>query len=140
MKKIKYCSVEGCVNKHQSRGYCQPHYYIYCRRNIKGVVCMKCGNISRKSEICYKCKLDIKKNKKKYNIVNDNDVRLILTKWKWNYVDELLYFRTVSLYVSIWGLTKDASTIELNSNPAEFMKYCICGLKRYLEIRKEAVS
>lgn len=130
----KFCSEEGCYAKHLSRGYCKFHYYRN-KSGFKPNLCeMNCGRRAHRLKICAFCR---KQMESEPNIVDDNEVRLVLVKWKRNYVDELLYYKTVSLYISIWGYSKDINTIEFNSDQSAFIRYCLRGLKDYLEIRKK---
>jgi hypothetical protein len=67
---------------------------------------------------------------KKANDELQKEIRLILTKWKWGFVDEVLYLRTYNAYANYY--TKPNRKVD-NMKLKTLMSYCINKLKAALK-------
>jgi hypothetical protein len=141
MKKEKKCSIEGCPRPFLSKGYCKVHYNQLARKKkpSSGTPCETegCNGTAYKFKLCNPCRirLNIKIDEApliKLTPIEDNlnEVKLILTKWKRGYIDELLYFRTINLYLNIFDYNRE---IEKNSNPNDLIVYILKELKGNIE-------
>lgn len=142
VKEEKICSIEGCGKPYWAKDFCKNHYNFNHRtkkskEEPKICVTLNCGRKAYKFDICMKCrrvgryysrKIYLKENPEVYL----EEIKRVLTKWKWGYIDELLYFRTLDLYLKIWNWNKNIEYVDLE----RVMRFILKELKDFVDNKK----
>lgn len=137
----KKCSIEGCLKVVLCRDVCLSHYNRLYRFNEtkhnKKCVTEGCNGRTYKYDLCNLCRLNRRPVKKEIMTSRISEyiveTRLVLTKWKWGFIDEFLYYRTISLYLDIFGWNRSMETI---SSPYELIEFVLKEIKREYESTK----
>jgi hypothetical protein len=142
-KQEKICSMEGCVGTYWAKGLCKNHYTrnyeAKKKANKEPKICVtpNCGRKAYKYDICIKCKkvgrfythrIYLKGNPE----VHLEEIKRVLTKWKWGYIDELLYFRTLDLYLKIWEWNRKIEYVDID----KVMRFILKELKDFVDKKK----
>jgi predicted nucleic acid-binding Zn ribbon protein len=121
------CSVDDCEEPFYCRDYCKFHYSKWYYRMkigenftpkikkekvIKIKTCTMCGGEvppGRRAYCSTKCYNKRIMGYEKLNVENLEKLRgeaiILLTKWKLGYIEPILLFRIVNLYIELFGLT-----------------------------------
>lgn len=142
------CLVEECENPFYCKGYCKKHYAVWYYRMKKGgdfTPRIKKEKVIKK-KICTMCGGDVPKGRRTYcgikcynkkimgykelNLHNLEKYRgeaiILLTKWKRGYIEPILFFRIVNLYIELFGLT---FTLQRVNKPEVTCRECLKQIK-----------
>jgi len=143
-RKWRPCNEEGCDEGAKVRGFCSRHYKSFLWRERDkpkvGRRCLVCGEefIPKRidalfcSKGCYNKnylhgrRLDVELKEKLRG-----EVMLVLVKWKMRWVDELLYFRIIHLFLSLCGSGMER---EMGWEVDDLMDFCVERIKLYYQL------